>query len=123
MKTYNGKITELKENQIFVFGSNTEGRHGKGAALLAFEKFGAIYGKSEGRMGQCYDYDVVKFGDIYENLDIPGDVTVDGQFRQKVTGWSVGFYDENGKMLEVKITGINEGDDIDIPEYENDPEF
>lgn len=54
MKTYNGKITELKENQIFVFGSNTEGRHGKGAALLAFEKFGAIYGKSEGRMRQCY---------------------------------------------------------------------
>jgi alkylated DNA repair dioxygenase AlkB len=36
-------ITELKPNEIFVFGSNTEGRHGKGAAKQAM-KFGAIYG-------------------------------------------------------------------------------
>lgn len=62
--------------------------------------------------GQCYDYDSVTFEDIFENLNIPGDVTVDGQFRQTVTSWSVVFYDENGKMLEVKITGIDEGDDI-----------
>lgn len=41
-------ITELKENEVFVFGSNTLGRHGKGAALFAREKFGAIYGIGEG---------------------------------------------------------------------------
>jgi hypothetical protein len=34
-KTYSGMITELEPNQVFVFGSNTQGRHGKGAALMA----------------------------------------------------------------------------------------
>jgi len=34
-------ITELKENEIFVFGSNLAGKHGAGAAFLAKEKFGA----------------------------------------------------------------------------------
>ncbi|MBS6796035.1 MAG: hypothetical protein KH215_00090 [Coprobacillus sp.] len=43
-KTYKDFITQLKDNQIFVFGSNTQGKHGKGAALLARNKFGAIYG-------------------------------------------------------------------------------
>jgi len=54
MKTYKGDITELKDNQIFVFGSNTEGRHGLGSALIAKEKFGAIQGQSEGLQGQSY---------------------------------------------------------------------
>lgn len=47
-------ITSLKSNEIFVFGSNTEGRHGKGAALIAKNKFGAIYGQSHGRQGKSY---------------------------------------------------------------------
>lgn len=29
------RITELQPNEIFVFGSNLEGMHGGGAALLA----------------------------------------------------------------------------------------
>lgn len=53
-KTYKGFITQLKDNQIFVFGSNTQGRHGKGAALIARNKFGAIYGQAEGPQGQSY---------------------------------------------------------------------
>lgn len=52
--TYSGSITHLKENQIFVFGSNTEGRHGKGAALLALQKFGAVYGNPQGFQGKSY---------------------------------------------------------------------
>ena len=47
-------IKELKDNEIFVFGSNRQGRHGKGAALTARNKFGAIYGQSEGLQGQSY---------------------------------------------------------------------
>lgn len=47
-------ITELKPNQVFVFGSNLAGRHGKGAALTAKKKFGAIYGKGIGHHGQSY---------------------------------------------------------------------
>lgn len=40
--------------EIFVFGSNTEGRHDKGAALEAKEKHGAIYGAAFGLQGDSY---------------------------------------------------------------------
>ena len=53
-KTYSGFVTYLHENQIFVFGSNTQGRHGKGAALTAKVKFGAIYGNPEGIQGKSF---------------------------------------------------------------------
>ena len=39
---------------VFVFGSNMAGRHGKGAALFAKEKCGAIYGRGVGRQGNSY---------------------------------------------------------------------
>ena len=47
-------IQELKENQIFVFGSNMNGNHSGGAARLAVEKFGAIIGQAERLQGQSY---------------------------------------------------------------------
>jgi hypothetical protein len=47
-------IQTLKPNEIFVFGSNLSGIHGGGAARLAYEKFGAIYGQGVGIMGQSY---------------------------------------------------------------------
>jgi hypothetical protein len=40
--------------EIFVFGSNLAGRHGKGAALYARKHHGAIYGQGEGLQGQSY---------------------------------------------------------------------
>ena len=40
--------------QIFVFGSNLAGRHGKGAALWARKHRGAIYGQGEGLQGTSY---------------------------------------------------------------------
>lgn len=40
--------------QVFVFGSNLAGRHGKGAALEARLKHGAIYGKGIGFQGRSY---------------------------------------------------------------------
>lgn len=47
-------ITKLEYNEIMVFGSNLEGHHDGGAAKIALEKFGAIYGKGVGRQGQSY---------------------------------------------------------------------
>lgn len=47
-------ITELKENQVFVFGSNMNGAHGGGAARTAHEKFGAVWGIWNGITGQSY---------------------------------------------------------------------
>ena len=48
------KITELKPNEIFVFGSNLAGSHGGGAARLAYNRFGAIWGQGVGLQGQSY---------------------------------------------------------------------
>ena len=48
------RITELKPNEIFVFGSNPAGMHGGGAAYVAMEYFGAIWGQGVGLQGQCY---------------------------------------------------------------------
>lgn len=40
--------------EVFVFGSNPEGRHGKGAALQARLYHGAIYGQPRGLQGRSY---------------------------------------------------------------------
>ena len=47
-------IEHLDPNEIFVFGSNKAGHHAGGAAKLALDKFGAIYGQGEGLQGQTY---------------------------------------------------------------------
>lgn len=46
-------IKHLEENDIFVFGSNLEGKHGGGAAKLAMD-WGAVWGKGVGLYGQTY---------------------------------------------------------------------
>lgn len=46
-------ITKLEYNQIFVFGSNQSGRHGKGAAKTALS-WGAKWGQAEGIQGMTY---------------------------------------------------------------------
>ena len=53
MKYYTDNI-KPGDNIIFVFGSNPEGRHGKGAAYIAKIKFGAKYGQGEGLQGNAY---------------------------------------------------------------------
>lgn len=47
-------IDSLEENEIFVFGSNLQGMHGGGAARVAHEKFGAVWGEGIGLQGQSY---------------------------------------------------------------------
>ena len=47
------KITRLNPGEVFVFGSNGGGRHGRGAAKDAL-KFGARHGQGTGLMGQSY---------------------------------------------------------------------
>lgn len=53
MKHYKGNI-QPADDIIFVFGSNTEGRHGAGSARVALKQFGAIYGAPSGLQGQSY---------------------------------------------------------------------
>ena len=63
MRTYNGidrpdftpeQISELKADEVFVFGSNLEGMHGGGAAYYAWKHFGALMGCGVGLRGQSY---------------------------------------------------------------------
>lgn len=44
----------IKDNYIFVFGSNLAGRHGKGAAKTAYREYGALYGKGIGFVNRSY---------------------------------------------------------------------
>lgn len=41
-------------DMIFVFGSNVGGIHGAGAAKVAYEKHGAVWGQGRGKFGQSY---------------------------------------------------------------------
>lgn len=47
-------IRTLEPNEIFVFGSNLAGAHGGGAARIAMDKFGAVWGQGVGLQGQSY---------------------------------------------------------------------
>ena len=48
------QIKALAEGEIFVFGSNSQGAHMGGAASVAKEKFGAVWGRGEGLQGKSY---------------------------------------------------------------------
>ena len=63
MRTYNNiprpaftpeRITSLRADEVFVFGSNLAGMHGGGAAYAAFKQFGAVWGCGVGLQGQSY---------------------------------------------------------------------
>ena len=47
-------IKQLKENEIFVFGSNLGGMHAGGAAHAAMDHYGAVWGQGVGLQGQSY---------------------------------------------------------------------
>lgn len=47
-------ITELGENEVFVFGSNLGGMHCGGAARVARKNFGAVMGQGVGLQGRSY---------------------------------------------------------------------
>ena len=55
-------ITELRPDEIFVFGSNLAGMHGGGAAYAAWRKFGAIMGQGVGLQGQSYGIPTMQGG-------------------------------------------------------------
>jgi uncharacterized protein (DUF1810 family)/ADP-ribosylglycohydrolase len=63
VRTHNGtarpdftpdRISSLKDDEVFVFGSNLAGMHGGGAARIAYQLFGAILGQGVGLQGQSY---------------------------------------------------------------------
>ena len=53
-------IDKLSDNEIFVFGSNTQGAHGVGAARTAMN-WGAIYGQAFGLQGKTFAIPTVDY--------------------------------------------------------------
>lgn len=53
-------IDKLEDDEVFVFGSNTEGMHAGGAARMAME-WGAIYGKAFGLQGKTFAIPTVDY--------------------------------------------------------------
>lgn len=92
------------QRPIFVFGSNTAGRHGAGAALFAAKHRGAIRGIGEGMQGVAYAIPTKKPipSDPYRLTRLPlSDIRfyVD-RFRQ---------FSENASDLTFEITAIGTG--------------
>ena len=56
------RITRLQPDEVFVFGSNLTGMHGGGAARIAYEAFGAIWGQGVGLQGQSYGIPTMQGG-------------------------------------------------------------
>ena len=59
-------IDRLEQDEVFVFGSNAAGAHGGGAARFAHDRFGAIWGQSEGLQGQSYGIDTMSGLGVFE---------------------------------------------------------
>jgi hypothetical protein len=67
----------MEQRRIFCFGSNRRGQHGKGAALEARQKYGAVYGQADGLQGNSYaivtkelrkDEDPVTITEVRQNV-------------------------------------------------------
>jgi len=54
-----GWVSDLEDSEIFVFGSNAGGAHGGGAARIAHQRFGAVWGQGHGLHGQSYAIDTM----------------------------------------------------------------
>lgn len=53
-------IDKLEDDEVFVFGSNTEGMHAGGAARMAMN-WGAVYGKAFGLQGKTFAIPTVDY--------------------------------------------------------------
>lgn len=62
-------LAKLPDDGVFVFGSNTDGAHCGGAALVALKRFGAVNGQAEGPQGQSYAIPTMEYVEVEEDYD------------------------------------------------------
>lgn len=48
------ELMQQLPNAVFVYGANTGGLHGAGAARAAWDQYGALMGRGEGLVGRSY---------------------------------------------------------------------
>jgi hypothetical protein len=97
-----GKPTGGLVEPVFVFGSNEKGIHGGGAARVAREAHGAIYGQGEGLQGNSYAIPTCALPTGMDNSGIP---------LPKVMHYISNFllFAESHPELEFKVTQIGCG--------------
>lgn len=61
-------LAKLPDDGVFVFGSNTDGEHCGGAALVALKRFGAVNGQAEGPQGQSYAIPTMEYTEVEEDF-------------------------------------------------------
>lgn len=71
MKFTPENIGRLPDDGVFVFGSNTDGEHCGGAALVALKRFGAVNGQAEGPQGQSYAIPTMEYVEINAEDEFP----------------------------------------------------
>lgn len=64
-------IDTLPDDDIFVFGSNTDGDHCGGAARVALKRFGAVNGQAEGPQGRSYAIPTMEYVEINAEDQFP----------------------------------------------------
>ena len=112
-------ITDLEENEIFVFGSNLEGNHGGGAAKTAHNRFGAIWGQGVGLQGQSYGIPTMHGGPeeirpYVEEFIAFAHTNPDLTFLVTRVGCGIaGFHDSEIAPL---FTGVEDVPNITLPE-------
>ena len=115
-------ITELQPNEVFTFGSNLAGRHGKGAAKLAM-KWGAVYGQAHGLQGKTYAIPTLDVGLMRRALgDIAQDVYDFTDFAERhqeltflVTEIGCGLAGFKHAQIAPLFTGCNRLKNVKIP--------
>ena len=116
-------ITKLKDNEIFVFGSNLAGHHLGGSAKQAWQDFGAVWGTGEGLTGQCYAFPTLDenlqkrttkelMDSVYRLVNTARE-NKDKTFLLTKVGCRIANYDE--KYMRELFEGI-EADNIVFPE-------
>lgn len=91
-------ISELKPDEIFVFGCRRSGRHYEGAANFARKHFGAIVGQGEGLQGQSYAIPTAGVGlgwirDAVNRFTEFASVNPDKKFLVTPIGCGLGLWD------------------------------
>jgi len=114
-------ITELAPGEVFVFGSNTAGRHGKGAAKTAM-KWGAMYGEGFGHHGRTFaiptlrgDFQKRDLRNIQEDVEIFTDVARAGHFRFLVTEIGCGLAGFDHKEIAPMFRGCVDLPNVTLP--------
>lgn len=92
---------------VFVFGSNLAGRHGKGAALFAKQHYGAEYGIGVGRTGNSYAIPTKN-----ERLEVLSLVTI-GEFIDKFIEYAYASPDDTFLLTPIG-TGLAGYDKVEI---------